>query len=242
LRKALNFSRNVVTVKIAQSIGIDYLVEYARNLGIKSKLEPNLSLALGSANVTLLELTSAYGVFAAQGYRAEPFLITRIFDRDGNLLEEVEPSAVEVISPQTSYLITSLLQSVIQEGTGQGARTLGRPAAGKTGTTNDTRDAWFIGFVPQRLVAGAWMGYDIEKSLGTHETGAVAALPIWLGFMKEAVVGESVENFSPPEGIVFVKVDAATGEPLLGPGHTAQSEKVISECFREGTVPVSLSP
>ncbi len=241
MRKALNFSRNVVTVKIAQSIGIEYLIEYAKNLGIKSKLEPNLSLALGSANVTLLELTSAYGVFAAQGYRAEPFLITRILDKDGNILEEVEPSAVEVISPQTSYLITSLLQSVIQEGTGQRAKALGRPAAGKTGTTNDTRDAWFIGFLPQRLVAGAWMGYDIEKSLGSHETGAVAALPIWLEFMKEAVAGEPVENFSIPEGIVFVKVDAATGEPL-GPRPTAQSEKVIAECFREGTVPVSISP
>jgi penicillin-binding protein 1A len=241
LRKALNFSRNVVTVKIAQSIGIDYLIEYAKNLGIKSKLEPNLSLALGSANVTLLELTSAYGVFAGQGYRAEPLLITRILDKDGNILEEVEPSAVEVISPQTSYLITSLLQSVIQEGTAQRARTLGRPAAGKTGTTNDTRDAWFIGFVPQRLVAGAWMGYDIEKPLGTHETGAVAALPIWLEFMKEALAGEPVENFSLPEGIVFAKVDAATGEPL-GPAHPAQSEKVIFECFREGTVPVAISP
>ena len=180
LRKALTFSRNVVTVKIAQAIGLDYLIEYAKNLGIKSKLEPNLSLALGSANVTLLELTNAFGVFAAQGYRAEPFLITRIVDNDGNILEESEPSAVEVISPQTAYLITSLMQSVIQEGTGQKAKELGRPAAGKTGTTNDTRDAWFIGFVPQRLVAGAWMGYDIEKSLGTHETGAVAALPIWL--------------------------------------------------------------
>jgi penicillin-binding protein 1A len=196
---------------------------------------------LGSANVTLLELTSAYGVFAAQGYRAEPFLITRILDKDGNILEEVEPSAVEVISPQTSYLITSLLQSVIQEGTGQGAKALGRPAAGKTGTTNETRDAWFIGFVPQRLVAGAWMGYDIEKSLGTHETGAVAALPIWLEFMKEAVAGEPVENFSSPEGIVFVRVDPATGEPLA-PGYTAPSEKTTFECFREGTVPVSISP
>lgn len=241
LRKALNFSRNVVTVKIAQSIGIDYLIEYAKNLGIKSKLEPNLSLALGSANVTLLELTSAYGVFAAQGYRAEPLLITRILDKDGNILEEVEPSAVEVISPQTSYLITSLLQSVIQEGTAQRAKALGRPAAGKTGTTNDTRDAWFIGFVPQRLVAGAWIGYDIEKPLGTHETGAVAALPIWLEFMKEALAGEPVENFSLPEGIVFTKIDAATGEPL-GPEHPAPSEKVIFECFREGTVPVAISP
>jgi len=235
-RKALTFSRNVVTVKIAESIGLDYLIEYSRNLGIKSKLEPNLSLALGSANVTLLELTSAFGVFAAQGYRAEPFLITRIVDRDGNILEEVESSAVEIISPQTAYLITSLMQSVIQEGTGQRAKELGRPAAGKTGTTNDTRDAWFLGFIPQRLVAGSWIGYDIEKPLGTHETGAVAALPIWLEFMKQAVAQEPAENFSVPEGIVFIKVDAATGEPV-GAGQSAQSGKVILECFKDGTAP-----
>jgi len=235
-RKALTFSRNVATVKIAQSIGVDYLIYYGKNLGIKSKLEPNLSLALGSANVTLLELTSAFGVFAAQGYRAEPLLITKIVDKDGNILEEVEPSAIEVISSQTAYLITNLMQSVIQEGTGQRAKALGRPAAGKTGTTNDTRDAWFVGFIPHLLVAGAWMGYDIEKPLGSHETGAVAALPIWLEFMKEAVAEKPVENFSVPEGIVFVKVDAATGEPVR-PGRPAKSGRVIFECFKDGTGP-----
>ena len=235
-RKALTFSRNVATVKIAQSIGVDYLIYYGKNLGIKSKLEPNLSLALGSANVTLLELTSAFGVFAAQGYRAEPLLITKIVDRDGNILEEIEPSAIEVISSQTAYLITNLMQSVIQEGTGQRAKALGRPAAGKTGTTNDTRDAWFVGFIPHLLVAGAWMGYDIEKPLGSHETGAVAALPIWLEFMKEAVAEKPVENFSVPEGIVFVKVDAATGEPVH-PGRPAKSGRVIFECFKDGTGP-----
>jgi len=240
-RKALTFSRNVVTVKIAQSIGVEYLIEYAKNLGIKSKLEPNLSLALGAANITLLELTSAFGIFATQGYRADPFLITRILDKDGNILEEAEPSAVEVISPQTSYLITSLMQSVIQEGTGQRAKALGRPTAGKTGTTNDTRDAWFVGYIPQRLVAGAWMGYDIEKPLGTHETGAVAALPIWLEFMKEAVATQPIENFAVPEGIVFIRVDANTGEPV-GPGHPAKSGKVLTECFKDGTAPPPSSP
>jgi penicillin-binding protein 1A len=237
-RKALTFSRNVVTVKIAQSIGIDYIIDYAKNLGIKSKLESNLSLALGSANLTLLEITSAFGVFASQGYRSEPILITRILDKDGNILEETDSSSMEVISPQTAYLITSLMQSVIQEGTGQRAKALGRPAAGKTGTTNDTRDAWFIGYIPQQLVAGAWVGYDIEKPLGTHETGAVAALPLWLEFMKEAVKGTEEENFSVPEGIVFVKVDAETGEPI-GPGHAMKSGRVIFECFKEGTDPSS---
>ena len=214
MRKALTFSRNIPTVKIAQAIGLDYLIQYAKNLGIKSKLEPNLSLALGSANLSLLELTSAFGVFASQGYRAEPIFLTQIRDKDGNILEEVEPVAIEVISPQTAYLIASMMQSVIQEGTGQRAKALGRPAAGKTGTTNDYRDAWFIGFTPNHLVTGAWIGYDIEKSLGSYETGAVAALPIWLEFMKEATAKKTIENFPIPEGIVFVEIDAATGEPI----------------------------
>ena len=239
LRKALTFSRNVPTVKIAQSIGVDYLIDYATNLGIKTKLEPNLSLALGSANITLLDLTKVFGVFASQGYRAEPILVTQIQDKDGNVLEETEPSSVEVISPQTAYEITSLMQSVIQEGTGQRAKALGRPAAGKTGTTNDVRDAWFIGYVPQKIVAGAWVGYDIEKSLGTHETGAVAALPIWLEFMKEAVADIPAENFAVPDGIVFVKVDKETGEPVTTM-RGAQPAKTIFECFREGTEPAGV--
>jgi len=239
-RKALTFSRNVVTVKIAQSIGLDYLISFAKNLGIKSKMEPHLSLALGSANVTLLELTRAFSVFAAQGYRSEPILISQIQDKEGNILEEAEPSSVEVISPQTAYLMTSLMQSVIQEGTGQRAKALGRPAAGKTGTTNDTRDAWFIGYIPQKLIAGAWVGYDIEKSLGTHETGAVAALPLWLEFMKGAVAEMPVENFAVPDGIVFVKVDKETGEPIGSTGR-AKSGKVFFECFKEGTEPTLMT-
>ena len=236
VRKALTFSRNVPTVRIAQSIGLDYLISYARNLGIRSKLEPNLSLALGSANVSLLELTRAFGVFAAGGYRADPVLISQIQDRDGNVVEETEPSSVEVVSPQTCYLITSLLQNVIQEGTGQKARALGRPAAGKTGTTNDTRDAWFIGYLPQRMVAGAWVGYDIEKPLGNHETGAVAALPLWLEFMKEAVKDVPVDDFPVPDGIVFVKVDKESGEPMQSM-RWVKSGKVLFECFKEGTEP-----
>jgi len=236
MRKALTFSRNIPTVKIAQAIGLDYLIQYGRTLGIKSKLEPNLSLALGSANISLLELTSAFGVFAAQGYRAEPLLVTQVQDKNATILEEAEPSAVEVISPQTSYLITSMMQSVIQEGTGQRAKALGRPAAGKTGTTNDYRDAWFIGYTPNHLVAGAWIGYDVEKPLGSYETGAVAALPIWLAFMKDAVANKPVENFSTPEGVVFVRIDAATGEPIAS-GRSPNSGRAIFECFKEGTAP-----
>ena len=241
VRKALTFSRNVPTVRIAQSIGLDYLIGYAGNLGIKTKLEPNLSLALGSANVSLLELTRAFGVFAAQGYRADPVLISQIQDKDGNVVEETEPSSIEVITPQTCYLITSLMQSVIQEGTGQRARALGRPAAGKTGTTNDTRDAWFIGYLPHKLVAGAWVGYDIEKSLGTHETGAVAALPLWLEFMKEAATDMPVEDFAVPDGVVFVKIDKETGEPMASM-RWVKSGKVLFECFKEGTEPSADGP
>jgi penicillin-binding protein 1A len=236
VRKALTFSRNVPTVRIAQAIGLNYLIRYAGNLGIRTKLEPNLSLALGSANVSLLELTRAFGVFAAGGYRAEPVLISQIQDKDGNMVEETEPSSVEVITPQTCYLVTSLLQNVIQEGTGQKAKALGRPAAGKTGTTNDTRDAWFIGYLPQKLVAGAWVGYDIEKPLGNHETGAVAALPLWLEFMKEAAKDVPVEDFPVPDGIVFVKVDKESGEPM-GSMRWVKSGKVLFECFKEGTEP-----
>jgi penicillin-binding protein 1A len=240
-RKALTFSRNVPTVKIAKSIGVDYLVDYATNLGIKARLEPNLSLALGSANVTLLDLTKVFGVFASQGYRAEPILITQIQDKDGNVLEETDPSSVEVITPQTAYLITSLMQSVIQEGTGQRARALGRPAAGKTGTTNDTRDAWFIGYIPKKIVAGAWVGYDIEKSLGDHETGAVAALPIWLEFMKKAAADIPAETFPVPDGVLFVRIDKETGEtaPNL---FWAKSGKMMFECFKEGTEPPPPAP
>ncbi|MBI4495549.1 MAG: PBP1A family penicillin-binding protein [Deltaproteobacteria bacterium] len=235
-RKALTFSRNVVTVKVAQTIGVEYLIDYARGLGIKIKMPPNLSLALGAVNLSLLELTSAYGIFAAGGYRAEPLLISKVVDKEGSILEEAEPTSVEAVSPQTSFLVTSLMQSVIQEGTGQRAKALGRPAAGKTGTTNDTRDAWFIGFVPQRLVAGAWVGYDIEQPLGTHETGAVAALPIWLGFMKEALAGEPAADFSVPEGIVWTRIDPGNGQPL-GPGQTGKSGRAYLECFKEGTDP-----
>jgi penicillin-binding protein 1A len=237
LRKALTFSRNVPTVKIAQAVGLDYLIQYSRNLGIKSRLEPHLSLALGSANLTLLELTGAFGVFAAQGYRAEPVIISQIRDKDGKVLEEVEPAAIEVISPQTAYLITNMMQSVIQEGTGQRAKALGKPAAGKTGTTNDYRDAWFIGFTPNSLVAGAWIGFDMEKPLGSQETGAVAALPIWLHFMKEATAKQPPGGFSIPEGIVFVRIDGNTGEPIP-PGHTSPSGRSIFECFKEGTAPL----
>jgi penicillin-binding protein 1A len=227
LRKALSYSRNIITIKILQDIGIDYAISYARQLGITSPLNRDLSLALGSSGVSLLEITQAYTVFANQGLKVEPISITKITDRQGNILEENKPKLTQAISPQTAYLMTSLLKSVVEEGTGRRARALKRPCAGKTGTTNDVRDAWFIGFTPD-LIAGTWVGFDDEKPLGKHETGAVAASPIWLNFMREALEGTPLKTFSIPEGIVFTKIDPETGKPP-----TAQSQKIIFECFKE---------
>jgi penicillin-binding protein 1A len=227
LRKALSYSRNIITIKILQDIGIDYAINYARQLGIDSPLSRDLSLALGSSGVSLLEITRAYSVFANQGFKAEPIFITKITDRNGNVLEENKPRLAQAISPQTSYIMTSLLKSVVEEGTGRKVKALRRPCAGKTGTTNDVRDAWFIGFTPN-IIAGTWVGFDNEKPLGKHETGAVAASPIWLSFMQEVLEGIPKNTFSIPEGIIFVKIDPATGK-----SPTPQSQKIIFECFKE---------
>jgi penicillin-binding protein 1A len=226
-RHALSHSRNIITIKILQDIGVGYAIKYARKLGISSPLEPNLTLALGSSGVSLLEITRAYAVFASQGLKAEPLFITRILDRQGTVLEENKPRLSQVISPKTAYLMTSLLQSVVEEGTGRGVRALNRPCAGKTGTTNDMRDAWFIGYTPE-LIAGTWVGYDIEKPLGKRETGAVAASPIWLRFMQEVLQGTEVQVFPVPEGIVFRQIDADTGGEA-----TEETTRAVFECFKE---------
>ncbi len=231
LREALAQSRNVVTVKILQDIGIDYAIDYARRLGIASELTRTLALALGASGVSLFELTRAYSVFANEGWRIEPVFVTRLLDRDGNVLEEARPEPVRAIGRDTAYLMTSLLESVVQQGTGQRVKALGRPSAGKTGTTNDMYDAWYIGYVPQ-YVTGVWVGFDQEAPLGKNETGASAALPIWLGFMKRILAEVPIETFQPPEGIVFARIDAETG--LLA---VPESRRVVFECFKEGTVP-----
>ena len=227
LRKALAYSRNIITIKILQDIGIDYVINYAKRLGIDSPLNRDLSLALGSSGISLLEITRAYAVFANQGFKVEPIFITKVTDRNGTVLEENKPRLSQAISPQTSYIMTSLLKSVVEEGTGRRVKALHRPCAGKTGTTNDVRDAWFIGFTPH-IIAGTWVGFDDEKPLGKHETGAVAASPIWLKFMQEVLEGTPMKTFSIPEGIIFVKIDPETGKPP-----SPQSQKIIFECFKE---------
>jgi penicillin-binding protein 1A len=231
LREALAHSRNVPTIKLLKKIGIDYTIDYARKLGIQSDLAHNLSIALGSSGVSLLELVNAYAVFDNQGYLVEPAFITKIEDRNGNVLEEMSPSRERVIDKSTAYIMTSMLESVVKEGTGHRVKALNRPVAGKTGTTNNLQDAWFIGYTP-RYITGVWVGNDDGESMGKGETGSRAASPIWLGFMEDILKDKPVHIFQVPEGVVFAKIDAETG--LLP---IPESRKTIFECFKEGTVP-----
>ncbi|MDF1590061.1 MAG: PBP1A family penicillin-binding protein [Desulfobacterales bacterium] len=231
LRNALEKSRNVITIKILKDIGIDYAIEYAHKLGITSELNRDLSIALGSSGVSLLELVTAYSVFDNAGYLIEPVFVVKILDRDGNVLEEAVPAREKVIEKSTAYIITSLLEGVVKQGTGRRVRALNRPVAGKTGTTNNLYDAWFVGYTP-RYITGTWVGFDEEGSLGKGETGSRAASPIWLGFMKKILADKPIRVFQVPEGVVFSKIDAETG--LLP---IRESKKVIFECFKEGTAP-----
>jgi penicillin-binding protein 1A len=237
LRNALTHSINIVTVKIAQDIGIDYIKDYAKKMGISSIFQGDLSIALGSSSISLYELTKAYAVFANQGNIFKPIFIKKILDRDGNLLEEnlplfypSEPSEGEqILSPQTAYLMTYLLEGVVQNGTGWRAKALGRPVAAKTGTTDQFLDAWFIGYTPE-LITGVWVGFDEEGSLGENETGSRAASPIWVTFMSKILKDRSIKDFLAPEGIEFMKIDPKTGQMSLG-------KETILECFKEGTGP-----
>jgi len=236
LRKALTRSCNIITIKILKDIGINYVVKYARQLGVEGDFNYDLTLALGTCGISLLNMVKCYAVFCAGGVSAQPIYIKRILDRDGTVIEENQPRLSSVISAQTAYLMSNLLRNVVEEGTGRKVRALSRPCAGKTGTTNEYRDAWFLGFTPQ-MVAGAWVGFDDLRTLGEKETGARAASPVWLDFMKEALKGEPVKEFAVPEGIVFVKIDPETGY-----FPTDKNKKTIFECFKEGTLPTSFVP
>jgi penicillin-binding protein 1A len=179
-----------------------------------------------------LELTQAYAVFPAGGVQRSASLLLRVEDRDGRPLEAFSPAdATQALAPQTAYVLTHMMESVIEEGTGRAARGLGRPCAGKTGTTNENRDAWFVGFTPD-LVAGVWTGYDDDRTLGKTETGGKAAAPIWLEFMREAVRDRTVSDFAVPSGIEFARIDAEAGT-LAG----TASKKTFTAAFLKGTVP-----
>jgi penicillin-binding protein 1A len=235
LRRALEHSRNIPAVKTLQAIGIESGIEYARKLGLAGELPPYLPIAIGAGEATLTEMTAAFATFANQGLRMKPMLITRITDRDGNMIEENRAQAKDAIRADTAYLMTSLLRGVVERGTAVRARALKRPIAGKTGTTNDFTDAWFIGFEPT-LAAGVWVGYDDKReSLGPHEEGARAALPIWMDFWGEAMKDKPIEDYPIPGNIVFVPVDE-----LGRPGH-AGTPGVQMEAFVAGTEPKAAS-
>ncbi|MEW5900015.1 MAG: PBP1A family penicillin-binding protein [Acidobacteriota bacterium] len=221
LRTGLEESRNIVTARILDYISPQTGVDYCRRFGITSTLYPYLSLSLGTFDVSLWELLSAYSVFPNRGTRVKPYYVTRIEDREGNVLEEARVETEEVISPQTAYLITSMLQGVIQRGTAAAANQQGIPLAGKTGTTSDFADAWFIGFTPS-LCAGVWVGNDERVTIGNKQSGAVAALPAWIQFFKRMIGDETTkaeaqgrepvfEDFEVPPNIVFIEIDRKTG-------------------------------
>jgi penicillin-binding protein 1A len=196
LRRALAGSRNVPAVKLAEKVGINSVVDVTRRFGITTPLPPYLPLALGAADMKLLEHVSAFTVFPNDGIRIDPHMIRRVTSYDGALLEEAHPEVHDVVSPEVARTMTAMLEEVIQFGTGIQAKQLGRPAAGKTGTTQDYTDAWFVGFTPQ-LTSGVWVGFDDKQiSLGKKETGARAALPVWLEFMQKAMAGMPEVEFA----------------------------------------------
>ncbi|MDX2478816.1 MAG: PBP1A family penicillin-binding protein [Desulfuromusa sp.] len=250
-RYALAHSRNVVTIKILEDIGINYAANYIKKLGVETPQQRDLSMALGSTAVTPLEMLTAYTVFANGGVLIPPTYITRIRDRNGRILESIDPADFingmaadqrlirkpprRVISPETAYLITNIMESVVREGSGWRAKEIERPSAGKTGTTNDLKDAWYIGFIPQ-LAAVSWVGYDQERPLGKNETGSRAAAPAWVGFMKAAVKQYPVKNFHIPDSIEFHPIDKKNGLLLAENG-----ERAYFEVFAPGTAPTRMS-
>ncbi len=233
LRSALAVSLNTVAIKLLSEVGIENVHETARKMGIKSRLTADLSLALGSSGVTVLEITNSMTTLAAGGLYEEPEFIIRIGDR--NMGDD--KTKKRVLDENVAYVMTDMMTSVIREGTGARAAGLKRPAAGKTGTTNNSRDGWFLGFTPQ-LTTGVWVGFDdYLESLGPGESGGRTALPIWLDFMQNALQGQAVEEFVQPQGVVVRRIDPKSG--LLA---TADMKDAILEVFVEGTDPKESAP
>ncbi len=235
LRHALEESRNVPTVRLLEALTPKTAIAYARRFGFTNQLPPYLSLGLGSAEESLVEVTSAYTAFPNQGVRMTPYDVLKVLDREGNLLEENRPEAHDVIRADTAYVMTNLLRGVTERGTAAAAKALDWPVGGKTGTMDEYTDAWFIGFDPD-ITVGVWVGYDEKKPLGPGETGAQAALPIWMDFMKAYIARrgrEKVPTFVAPGNIVFLAVDRGSGTP------SPDAANAINEAFISGTEPGS---
>lgn len=230
LREALTKSYNVVTVRLAERIGLTYLTNYLPRFGLEGPIPRNLSIALGTLEVTPLDLAVAYSTFANNGLRPTPVFITEISDAQGEVLERNEPQLVQVLSPTTAYQMTSILQDVVRRGTGTAARGLTQPTAGKTGTTNDLEDAWFVGYTPQ-LATVVWIGFDNKRPLGPKSTGGRISAPIWKEFMSGAMEGVPEGRFPVPDGLRCVNIDPDTGTRAAAGGSP------YLECFREGSEP-----
>lgn len=235
LRRALELSLNSCSIRLTMEIGTTKIIEYARRLGISTALTNTYSLALGASEVIPLELISAYNVFANSGIKVEPYGIIEIRDKFNNTIKSYQPKENIVLSPEISYIVTNILKGVIRNGTGSYARNLGKVAAGKTGTTNDCTDAWFIGYTPD-IICGVWVGFDIKKSLGKDATGGKIACPIWTEYMKFATKDIPNKDFQKPEGVVEVLIDASSG--LLA---SPISKKVYVEAFIKGTEPTEFA-
>ncbi|GAB4508055.1 MAG: penicillin-binding protein 1A [Sulfuricaulis sp.] len=260
LRKALSQSLNLVAVRLLRAIGVSYTVEYMERFGFDTaKVPRNLSLALGTASATPMQMVNAFAVFANGGFRVTPYFIARIEDANHNVLEQAKPAIIcrecdtqgnpaaaattgatvdkdkpayapRVLSPEVSFLMASMMQDVIRAGTGRGALVLGRKdLAGKTGTTNDYRDAWFSGFNSE-VVATAWVGFDQPVSLGRGETGGRTALPVWIDFMRVALEGVPEKPLAPPETMVRITINSESGKPT-----TSDDPEAMEEYFIEGT-------
>ena len=238
IRQALAQSRNVPTLRLANALGIEKVIAVARRFGISREFPPYLPIALGAGELTLQEMTSTFSVFPNNGVRARPYFVKRVEDYQGITLEEYRHQMKEVISTETAGQMVFLLQGVIERGTASRARVLGRPLGGKTGTTNESTDSWFVGFTP-RLTAGVWVGYDQKKSLGERVFGATLALPIWLDFMKVTLQDEPLEDFettfTPTLANVHSKKETEEAE---GEGEKKEGEKEEEKEVRSGVIEV----
>jgi penicillin-binding protein 1A len=229
LRNGLSFSRNIVTVKLLEKIGSYNAISYAHKMGVNAKLPRDLTLALGTGELSLMELCNGFCTLANMGVKSDPWMISSVRDADGKLLEENGPRASEVLNAKTAYIVTSMLKGVLDYGTASSVRSLGftRIAAGKTGTTSDFSDAWFVGYTPD-LAAGVWFGYDQRRRIGKLLTGGAIAAPVWADFMMKATAGTPERDFPVPPGIVFAKICQDTGKPYDG-----KCAKWIEEAFAD---------
>ncbi len=236
LRTALVKSLNLPTIGLVEDLGPKRIIAYSRKLGISAEMENNLTIALGSFSATLEDMVMAFNVFANQGSLVEPIYITRIENRDGKVLEENTPVKKRVISQETAFLITEMMRDVVRSGTGQIAKRIERPSAGKTGTTNNSVDAWYIGYIPQ-LLTGVYAGFDQPTPMGKRETGAKAAAPVWVDFMKSVIGNLPTKRFVQPQGVATVKLHKSGRR--AGP---CDSEKnIYFEKFKRGTEPLASS-